>query len=592
MDAIDTEEQGLLDGASEARRLDLHGMISSCDVDGVSSILSTSGRESLRHIVRMLEREAGAGERKVLRTSDARRLKRELLELFAAEASSGIARNMIRLSTPSLDRKVISARQEVLEAGTRILEEVARSGRLQELRDRLSHMAFDAGSGEKDASDVMKFFYRRRGMIKAINELLLAFSKVESISGLFEGVDQGTLVELERVLNEAGDQRIEDAEALVSDAELEINDEFSRGVRDRERAARVIEGRISGIASSLHLNLEEEEALRRAASAPSIPFEFDRMAIKRFIGQWRTRREGEIASRRRDIEQKLVRHMDIVNLAIDRALMLDRAMAIASAMARYSLKIPKLAGGGIAFVDARNPVLMTEHLEGRLSSLQPISYSIGRTPSIRLAKPRNTVMLTGANSGGKTTLLNTVAAVHILTLMGLPVPAREAEVTPMPIYLFRRRMTKRIGSLEHVLRSLIPILVDRRRKLVLIDELEALTEPGAAGRITASIINRAATTSSLFLLVTHLANETLPYVRLPIRVDGIEATGLDERGELMVDRQPVFDHIGSSTPKLIVMKLSKASRDRALKAVYDDLLASLEGESGASLQSPIAFPWI
>ncbi|MDG7042742.1 MAG: hypothetical protein JRM98_01285, partial [Nitrososphaerota archaeon] len=60
----------------------------------------------------------------------------------------------------------------------------------------------------------------------------------------------------------------------------------------------------------------------------------------------------------------------------------------------------------------------------------------------------------------------------------------------------------------------------------------------------------------------------------------------------MVDRQPVFDHIGSSTPKLIVMKLSKASRDRALKAVYDDLLASLEGESDASLQSPIAFPWI
>jgi energy-coupling factor transporter ATP-binding protein EcfA2 len=499
---------------------------------------------------------------------------------------------MIRLSTPSLDRKVISARQEVLEAGTRILEEVARSGRLQELRDRLSHMAFDAGSGEKDASDVMKFFYRRRGMIKAINELLSAFPKVESINGLFEGVDQGTLVELERVLNEAGDQRIEDAEALVSDAELEINDEFSRGVRDRERAARVIEGRISGIASSLHLNLEEEEALRRAASAPSIPFEFDRMAIKRFIGQWRTRREGEITSRRRDIEQKLVRHMGLVNLAIDRALMLDRAMAIASAMARYSLKIPKLAGGGIAFVDARNPVLMTEHLEGRLPSLQPISYSIGRTPSIRLAKPRNTVMLTGANSGGKTTLLNTVAAVHILTLMGLPVPAREAEVTPMPIYLFRRRMTKRIGSLEHVLRSLIPILVDRRRKLVLIDELEALTEPGAAGRITASIINRAATTSSLFLLVTHLAKETLPYVRLPIRVDGIEATGLDERGELMVDRQPVFDHIGSSTPKLIVMKLSKASRDRALKAVYDDLLASLEGESGTSLQSPIAFPWM
>jgi len=176
-------------------------------------------------------------------------------------------------------------------------------------------------------------------------------------------------------------------------------------------------------------------------------------------------------------------------------------------------------------------------------------------------------------------------------LLGLPVPAENAEVTLMPVYLFRKRMARRSGSLEHVLKSLIPILADRQRKLVLIDELEALTEPGAAGRIIASIINRAAATSSLFLLVTHLAKETLPYVKLPVRVDGIEASGLDEKGELVVDRQPVFDHIGSSTPKLIVMKLAKASRKDAVKAIYNDVLASLEGEGRSPVQAPMMFPW-
>ena len=105
------------------------------------------------------------------------------------------------------------------------------------------------------------------------------------------------------------------------------------------------------------------------------------------------------------------------------------------------------------------------------------------------------------------------------------------------------------------------------------------------------MINRAATTSSLFLLVSHLAYETLPHVKFPVRVDGIEASGLDDKGDLLVDRQPRFDHIGSSTPKLIIMKLSKRSKTDAVKKLYDEVLSSLEGEGGAPVQAPIAFPW-
>ena len=200
-------------------------------------------------------------------------------------------------------------------------------------------------------------------------------------------------------------------------------------------------------------------------------------------------------------------------------------------------------------------------------------------------------MLTGANSGGKTTLLTTLASVHILTLLGLPVPCEKAEVAPIPIYLFRRRVTRKIGSLEQALGSLIPVFADRHRKLVLMDEFEALTEPGAAGRILAGIMNAAATGSSLLLLVTHLARETLPHVKLPIRVDGIEAEGLDRQGELIVDRQPKFNHIGSSTPKLIIMKLSQAAKknDRAL---YRDILSSLEAESSVPVQTPLNLSWL
>jgi DNA mismatch repair protein MutS2 len=305
--------------------------------------------------------------------------------------------------------------------------------------------------------------------------------------------------------------------------------------------------------------------------------------------QWRKRQEEERARRKARVEASLRQHLDMIDQVVSKLLELDRALATASAMRRYSLVVPELGGQGEGFVNGRNPFLLRDSTE-RKGEVYPVSYSLGKTQGIRVAKARNVAVLTGANSGGKTTLLTTLASVHILTLYGLPVPCDRAEVVPVPIYLFRRRVTRRIGSLEHALGSLIPVFGDRRRKLVLIDEFEALTEPGAAGRIMAAVLNEAASSSSLVLVVTHLARETLPHVRLPIRVDGIEAKGLDSKGDLVVNRQPVFGHIGSSMPKLIIMKLSRSTKNRRVRALYEEILASIKEEK-AQVQAPIATPW-
>jgi hypothetical protein len=464
---------------------------------------------------------------------------------------------------------------------------------LDKCRSILARLSF-AGGKPGGGSPTLEFFASRRELLTAVQEILADFQAARQ---LFEGVDPKVLHEVLATIEEVGGTKIEDAEAIISDGEIAINGALRRGaISGREKVIQVVEEELDKMVSALGLNLDEERTLKKATfeSLSSLPFEFDRVATRRLITDWRRRKEEELAERVGKAERKLRQHIPVVNEAIEKAVLLDRMLAVASVMEKYSLSIPGIGTGGIGFVNARNPFLVREQLGSDSSAtLQPVSYSIGRvSPSIRLAKPRNTVILTGANSGGKTTLLNTLAAIHVLALLGLPVPAERAEVTPMPIYLFRKRVTRRIGSLEHVLRSTIPPLADRHRKLVLIDELEALTEPGAAGRIIAAIVNRAATTSSLFLLVTHLAKETLPYVKLPVRVDGIEASGLNERGELAVDRQPRFDHIGSSTPKLIVLKLSKTTKDRAVKAIYDDVLASLEEETGAPVQAPIALPWV
>ena len=62
------------------------------------------------------------------------------------------------------------------------------------------------------------------------------------------------------------------------------------------------------------------------------------------------------------------------------------------------------------------------------------------------------------------------------------------------------------------------------------------------------------------MLVTHLAPAILEATgRKDLRVDGIEATGLDADLELMVDRTPKRNHLARSTPELIVKRLVERS---------------------------------
>jgi len=172
-------------------------------------------------------------------------------------------------------------------------------------------------------------------------------------------------------------------------------------------------------------------------------------------------------------------------------------------------------------------------------------------------------------------LLETMALIHILTLLGLPVPAERADVPLIPLYLFRRRTVRKVGSLEYAIRVLRPIMTKHQPKVLLMDEFEALTEPGALGRIVASILNDLPK-GSLTLFVTHLAREILPHLKTPVRVDGIEAKGIDDQGNLIVDRQPIFNHLGTSTPHLIISRLSKRAKSKGLQKVYQDMISLLE----------------
>ena len=240
---------------------------------------------------------------------------------------------------------------------------------------------------------------------------------------------------------------------------------------------------------------------------------------------------------------------------------LDFQTALGRFFSDYRMNPPQFVDNGLSFKQGRNVLLRNP---------QPVSYKIGDTPH-GFATADKVAVLTGANSGGKTTLLETMLQIQILAQMGFYIPADEG-FCPLvaEIMYLRKPKSQDAGAFESTITRLVPLALSQTKKLVLIDELEAITEPGSAAKILASFLNfLAENENTLCVLVTHLGKEISELTT--VRVDGIEATGLDEHLELIVDRQPVFNTLGKSTPELIVEKLFKKSMGKE-REIYEKIL--------------------
>jgi hypothetical protein len=199
----------------------------------------------------------------------------------------------------------------------------------------------------------------------------------------------------------------------------------------------------------------------------------------------------------------------------------------------------------------------------------PVDYAIGDSPESPQAARR--VILSGVNSGGKTTLLDLLAQTVVLAHMGFPVPAESAKVGLIDefFYFGKSKGSLGAGAFEATVKSFAEV-ASKTRKLVLADELDTITEPGASARIISGVFE-AASASSLLVFVSHLAELILEHAGCEVRVDGIEARGLDENLNLVVERTPRYNYLAKSTPQLIVERLSK--KERIHKKFYQHLLS-------------------
>jgi dsDNA-specific endonuclease/ATPase MutS2 len=433
---------------------------------------------------------------------------------------------------------------------------------------------------------VVNTFIAKKKAIESIISLLTDFEGLKD-SHLFADVPvedlEAVLALIEEIEKEksSGETNFDE---VIYQREEELNreaDRIMRSGRGVEEFKGYLEESLVNMADALMFSREERDILWESAYEDlerGLPFEFSREKIAR-LRQWYTLKMGE---RRyyllRDSAKHMAQYREEISNALKKFFYFDFILAVVEFSRDFSLIIPEISEAGLGVVTGRNLFLVHEELRGG-ETVVPVSYAIGKSDlGIFGATPHPIAILTGANSGGKTCLLLMLASSIILTELGLPVPAERAEIPLIPLYFYRRKMIKKTGSFEYSMRALSRIFMREGAKVVLIDELEALTEPGAMGRIMASLLNNLPK-DTLAVVITHLIHEILPHLSLEkVRVDGIESEGLDEAGNIIVDRQPMFNHVGSSTPELVIKKLLGRVRKGTLKTVYEEMITVLEKE--------------
>ena len=387
--------------------------------------------------------------------------------------------------------------------------------------------------------------------------------------------DDGTIAgdaELDRLT-----AAVDDLDAAVATAESVADDHLRGVIRERdvtiegtdflslvEQGARVdslldreladeydtaVEKACDHLVDALRLDPEEAELAGRVFGGdPSFPLEHAETAVSRLRSELAAGRDRRAARLKAELAADLGALREPVETLVRDALELDVELAIARFARDFDCVLPEVCDPGegdgpdVRIEGGRSPLLDVE-----CASVDPVDYDVD---GVRL--------LSGVNSGGKTSTLDLVALVVVLAQMGMPVPASAVRLERFTEihYYAKSQGTLDAGAFEATLRDFGDLVDGADGRLVLVDELESITEPGASAKIIAGILEALDEQSTTAVFVSHLAREIRTAAATTLAVDGIEAVGLVD-GELQVNRSPREGHLARSTPELIVEKLAE-----------------------------------
>jgi DNA mismatch repair protein MutS2 len=212
--------------------------------------------------------------------------------------------------------------------------------------------------------------------------------------------------------------------------------------------------------------------------------------------------QREIAEILFALSEELRCELPAIELAARAIAELDFIGAKAAFAERFGCVVPEVgASATLEFVDARHP-LLEETLRAGGGTVVPVSFT--------LDDENTTMVISGANAGGKTVVLKTAGLLSLIALSGVPVPAKQARV---PFY---RSVLADIGDHQSLAANLstftshvanIAKMIEscETPALVLLDEVGTGTDPEEGSALGVAVVDHFKQRGAHVLATTHYA---------------------------------------------------------------------------------------
>jgi len=421
-------------------------------------------------------------------------------------------------------------------------------------------ISIDENDYEIVPEKIINFFVQNKELFSKVYEIQKIRNKESVLGEIMPIIDELNFidkreVDIEKLVYSLKDDMDEELEKAIKHVDLE-GDEILNLLNNNfpPKISKIFDD-IIGKRKDI---IREETGVSFDPFLRKYPIEIDDTEIERIRLQQSSQKENDIFDIKKSaaIELNSIKKRAIEE--VEDAIKFDYEFSLGSFAYEYGLCRPEFSDE----IKLNGALHLELALKKDKDHIQKVDY--------QLTTDENIALLTGANSGGKTTLLETLTQIQIMAQMGLPVSADKAEIKIMDeIYHFSKKRSLDAGAFESFLNVFIPIVTTDSEKLVLLDELEGITELEAAVKIISTFIDMIKESNSYGVIVTHMARELMNYT--DIRVDGIEAKGLDENYNLIVDRTPKMNFLAKSTPELILKRIYEKSDDD-LKVVYARIL--------------------
>ncbi len=407
---------------------------------------------------------------------------------------------------------------------------------------------------------IINFFTQNQEIFEKVHEIQKIRNKESVLGEIIPIIDEINIIDKKEV----------DIDELVNALKYEMDEELEKSIKNIDLEGDEILNLLNNnfppkiskifddIISKRKAIIKEKTGMDFDPYLRKYPIEIDEQEIERVKLERSSKKENDIFDIKKNAAIQLNSIKEKAIEEVKDAIKFDYEFSLGSFAYEYGLVEAEFSDE----IKLKGALHLDLALKKENENIQKIDYE--------LTQKENVALLTGANSGGKTTLLETLTQISIMAQMGLPVSADECEIKLFDeIYHFSKKRSLDAGAFESFLNVFIPIVTTQSEKLVLLDELEGITELEAAVKIISTFIDMIKESNSYGIIVTHMARELMNYT--DIRVDGIEAKGLDEDYNLIVDRTPKMNFLAKSTPELILKRIYEKSDDD-LKAVYARIL--------------------